>query len=87
MMSATTSITTNVSRYWTSATANVKRGGTKKKSKSATLTKAASTAGPRPSFTATSTTVSRNSITMFARSKYAWSGVAIAVVATQAMNA
>ena len=30
---------------------------------------AASTAGPRPHFTATMTTVSRNTITMFARSK------------------
>ena len=69
MTSATTSMTAKVSRYWKSLTANEKRGGTKKKSKVATLTKAASTAGPRPHFSATSTTVSRNSMTMLARSK------------------
>ena len=51
MISATASITAKVSRYCTSVTANEKRGGTKKKSKRATLTNAASTAGPRPNLT------------------------------------
>ena len=46
--SATTSITAKVTRYCTSLTANEKRGGTKKKSNSATPRKAATTAGPRP---------------------------------------
>ena len=64
-----------VSRYCTSETANDRRGGTKKKSNAATLTNAASTAGPRPSHTATPTTASRNTITMFARSKYGTSSV------------
>ena len=47
----------------------VKRGGTKKKSKQATLTQVASTEGPRPKRTATSTTTSRNSMAMLARSR------------------
>ena len=69
MMSATASITANVSRYCASLTANDMRGGTQKKSNAATLTKAARTAGPRPNLSATSTTVSRNSMTMLASSK------------------
>ena len=87
MMSATASITANVSRYCASLTANEKRGGTQKKSNAATLTKAASTAGPRPNLSATSTTVSRNSITMLARSKYGSSAVATSVVKAHAASA
>ena len=84
MMSATASMTTKVSTYWASVTANEKRGGTQKKSNAPTLTNAATTAGPRPSRTATSTTVSRNSITMLARSKYGNRAVASSVVARHA---
>ena len=65
----TASITTKVIRYWKSVTAKVKRGGTKKKSKQATLTQVAITDGPRPKRTATSTTTSRNSMAMLARSR------------------
>ena len=86
MIKATASITANVRRYCRSLTAKENRGGTKKKSKLATLTNAASTAGPRPHLTATSTTTSRNSITMFARSKYARKGVATSVIARQAAS-
>ena len=42
MVSVTTSITTNVTRYCASLTWNVKRGGTKKKSNTATLAMAVS---------------------------------------------
>ena len=42
------SITTNVIRYCVSLTANVKRGGTKKKSNSSTLATAAAIDGPGP---------------------------------------
>ena len=48
MISATTSITMKVSRYWVSDTANDSCGGTKKKSNAATDRKDASTPGPRP---------------------------------------
>jgi hypothetical protein len=48
IVSATTSITEKVTRYWTSETAKVRRGGTKKKLKQAMLSTAASAAGPRP---------------------------------------
>ena len=44
----TISITAKVTRYCVSATANVRCGGTKKKSKTATLAIAAKTEGPRP---------------------------------------
>ena len=73
---ATTSITTNVTRYWTSLTANEKRGGTKKKSNKPTPTKAASTAGPRPQRKATTITASRKSITILLSSNTASKGVA-----------
>src|SRR5678816_1966197 len=87
MMSATVSITANVSRYCASLTANDIRGGTQKKSNAATLTNAAATAGPRPNLSATRTTVSRNSITMFASSKYGNSAVATTVVKAHAPTA
>ncbi len=77
----------NVSRYCASLTANEKRGGTQKKSNAATLTKAASTPGPRPQRTPTRTTESRKSITMFARSKYGTSASATAVVKAHAPSA
>ena len=44
----TISITANVTRYWTSLTENVKRGGTKQKSNARTFATAATIAGPRP---------------------------------------
>ena len=69
MKTPTASITAKVSRYWMSATIREKRGGTKKKSTSTTLRMAARIAGPRPHFTARSTTVSMKSITMVASSK------------------
>ena len=56
---AIVSITLNVSRYCTSATANVKRGGTKKKSNAATFRIAVITAGPRPNLSAATVTPSR----------------------------
>src|SRR5260221_11344174 len=54
-----TSIPANVMRYWGSATANVKYGGTKKKSKAATLRNDAKIDGPRPNRAAVNTTPSR----------------------------
>ncbi len=48
MVSATASITANVTRYCASETANVRRGGTKKKLKQAMFSTAVSAAGPRP---------------------------------------
>jgi hypothetical protein len=56
---ATTSMTAKVTRYWVSATLNVNRGGTKMKSKAATLSTADATAGPRPNAIAVTTTPSR----------------------------
>ncbi len=49
MVSVTASMTTNVITYWASLTWNVNRGGTKKKSKAATLAIAVRVPGPRPS--------------------------------------
>jgi hypothetical protein len=69
MNTPTTSITAKVSRYWMSFTMNEKRGGTKKKSNAATFISAPTIAGPRPHFTARSTTVSMNSIAIVASSK------------------
>ena len=48
MTRLTMSMTPKVRTYCVSATANVKYGGTKKKSKAATLQKVANTDGPRP---------------------------------------
>ena len=48
VMRPTASMTAKVIRYCTSLTANEKRGGTKKKSKAATLMKDAMTDGPSP---------------------------------------
>ena len=59
MTSAMTSMTPKVSRYCTSLTANVKRGGTKKKSNAATLSTADSTDGPRPKRNPVAVTPSR----------------------------
>ena len=53
-----------------SETANVKYGGTKKKSKAATLRTDASIDGPRPCAPPTSTTPSRYTMTRFASSKW-----------------
>ena len=75
-------MTAKVTRYCTSLTANDRRGGTKKKSKAATLSSAARAAGPRPKRIATPTTPSRNSITMLASSSTPASGVASSVTAT-----
>ncbi len=47
MESPTSSMTTNMKMYWASATAKVKRGGTKKKSKARTLKKEAKVEGPK----------------------------------------
>jgi len=80
MTRATISITANVIRYCTSETLNEKRGGTYRKSNAATLRNAASTAGPRPKRTATATTPSRNSMTMFERSSTSCSGAASAAM-------
>ena len=62
---ATISMTAKVTRYCESETAKVKRGGTKKKSKAATLRTNASTDGPRPVRVETATTLSRYTMTMF----------------------
>ena len=59
MVSAMVSMTPKVTRYCTSLTANVNRGGTKKKSKAATLTTAANTDGPRPNRRPVAVTPSR----------------------------
>ena len=72
----TASITENVMRYCTSLTAKSKRGGTKKKSKLATPTQVAVTDGARPKRMATSSTTSRNNMTILARSSHGRSGVA-----------
>jgi hypothetical protein len=53
-------------------------------SKSRTLSTAATTAALRPSLTATSKTVSRNSITMLAKSRNRLSGTEMPVVTAQA---
>ena len=52
-------MTAKVTRYWVSETAKVRYGGTKKKSKAATLSTAASADGPRPYQVATRATPSR----------------------------
>ena len=57
------------------------------KSKAATLTNAARTAGPRPALSAISTTVSRNSMTMLASSRRGNSAVATSVVKAHAARA
>ncbi len=49
MVSVTASMTRNVTTYCASLTWNVSRGGTKKKSKAATLAMAVRVPGPRPS--------------------------------------
>ena len=59
MTSATTSMTMNVTRYCESVTAKVKYGGTKKKSKAATLSTDASADATRPKRMETTTTPSR----------------------------
>jgi hypothetical protein len=59
MSGATISITPNVIPYWVSETAKVRYGGTKPKSKAATLSTEASAAGPRPRRVATNATPSR----------------------------
>jgi hypothetical protein len=76
-------ITEKVTKYCTSLTANDSLGGTKKKSNSATDRKADMTAGPRPSLSAIRKTTSRNSMTIFAKSRKFRSGVAIMVVNAQ----
>ena len=82
----TPSMTAKVTRYCTSVTANEKRGGTKKKSKAATDSTAASMAGPRPHLTATITTQSKKSMTILAKSNRANMGMVSSVVATQAAS-
>jgi len=57
--SPTPSITAKVSTYWTSDTANVKYGGTKKKSNAATLRSDANSEAPRPAWAATATVATR----------------------------
>src|SRR5512147_1525206 len=59
MTRATTSMTVNVRTDSWSATTKVRYGGTKKKSKDATLAAEATTAGPRPHRLATITMPSR----------------------------
>jgi hypothetical protein len=82
VISPTASMTAKVTRYCASATASESCGGTKKKSNRATPRKAAMTAGPRPSHTAVTNTVSRKSITMLARSSSSRRGAAPSVVRT-----
>ena len=69
MIMPTTSITANVTIYCRLVTANEYRGGTKKKSNAATPTTVATIDGPLPNRMATSTTVSKNSMTILAKSK------------------
>src|SRR6058998_578219 len=69
MTSPTTSMTANVSKYCVSATAKVREGGTKKKSKAATLMTEATTEGPRPCLVAMTTTASRYVMIRLASSK------------------
>ena len=59
MTRPTTSMMANVIRYCESLTANVKYGGTKKKSKAATLSTEASAEAKRPKRMATITTPRR----------------------------
>ena len=79
MTSPTASMTPKVTRYCTSETAKLMRGSTKKKSSKPTLSKLASTAGPRPSRSATATTHSRYTMTMLAVSRCHCSGQLSAV--------
>ena len=65
MTRPTASITANVSTYSVSATANVKCGATKKKSKAATLASAATTDGPRPYLAAMAVTATKYVMTRF----------------------
>src|SRR6202521_3940493 len=87
MIRPTASMTAKVSKYWISLTAIDSRGGTKKKSNDATPRKVVRTAGPRPNITATTTTASRNSITILTGSKYGRSSVPTTVGSTQATPA
>jgi len=80
--SATTSMAANVRRYWESATANVKYGVTKKKSKAATLRMDARTEAPRGVRIDTATTASRYTMMTFASSKRGTITQATAVAAT-----
>ena len=80
-------MTPKVTRYCTSATANEKRGGTKKKSKDATAANDAKTAGPRPKRIATSVTTSRYIIAMLVGWNTDPSGRATDVTAAQAIAA
>ncbi len=70
MTSATVSMTPNVSRYCTSDTAKVNRGGTKKKSKQTTFRTAVSTDGSRPMRKPAMTTPSKYTMTRFDSSTY-----------------
>ena len=63
-------MTPKVTRYCTSVTANVKRGGTKKKSKQSTFRTAVSTDGSRPMRKPATTTPSRYTMTRFDSSRY-----------------
>ena len=87
MKRATASMTAKVTRYCASLTARDICGGTKKKSNSTTLAKLARIAGGRPRNAATSTTVSRNSMTVLARSSVPCRGHATAAVSTHAASA
>jgi hypothetical protein len=69
MTSDVSNMPTKVSRYCVSETDKDMIGGTKKKSKAATLRNDSSTPGPRPSRAVVNTTPSRYSITRLARSK------------------
>ena len=68
----TISITENVTRYCTSLTANVNRGGTKQKLSAMMFATAATMAGPRPRRSPASAAPSIYTITMLASSKYGY---------------
>src|SRR5512134_851697 len=70
MTSATISMTANVKRYWMSETAKEKYGGTKKKSKDATLMTDARIDGPRPHWIAIIITAMRYIMIRLADPKY-----------------
>ena len=76
-------MTANVNTYWTSVTANRKRGGTKKKSNSSTFKTAVSTEGRRPIRNPATTTPSRYTITRFDSSRYGYMPNAMAVQAAE----
>src|SRR3546814_2454753 len=87
MITATANMTPSINRYWVSATVSDWYGGTKKMPKARTDKKDAKIPEPRPNRTATSTTASRYTMTMLAKSSKSRTGKASKVAIKQATNA